>query len=205
MARQGKLFIVAAPSGAGKTSLVNALVAELEGIQLSISHTTRPQREGEVHGQDYFFVSHSEFNALIKQHNFLEYAVVFNNLYGTSATWVTDKLNKGIDVILEIDWQGAAQVRRIMPQAVSIFILPPSLTALATRLRSRGKDDQSIITQRLLQATAEIAHYDEYDYLLVNDDFMKALHELKIIVECQRLTLSAQKERYGSLLKGLLG
>lgn len=179
MNKQGNLFIVAAPSGAGKTSLVRAIVAQLPRFKISISHTTRPPRPGDQHGREYFFVTPQEFQDLVKQGVFLEHAQVFGHYYGTSAKWVQQQLQQGDDVILEIDWQGAQQIRRLMPRAVSIFILPPSIEELRQRLKKRRQDDDATIMVRLKAAQDEIAHCGDFDYLVVNDDFTQALEELK--------------------------
>jgi len=201
---RGNLFIVSAPSGAGKTSLLKRLRTELEGVVISISHTTRPQRPGEIHGQDYYFVSKKEFEEMLAEEAFLEHARVFGHYYGTSRQVVTENLKKGMDVILEIDWQGARQVKVKMPESHSVFILPPSTEVLRERLCSRGQDSPEIIARRMREAKAEISHYKEYDYLVVNDEFEQALMELKSIVVCHRLTLEKQQERQAALLKNLL-
>src|SRR5687767_11669880 len=167
----GLLFTVSAPSGAGKTSLVKALVQRNPSVRISISHTTRAKRPGEVDAQDYFFVSKGEFMKRVSAGGFLEHAEVFGNYYGTSQQAVDELLKQGYDVILEIDWQGAAQVRRLRPEVVSIFILPPSRAVLEQRLRGRGQDSEAVITQRLAAARGEISHYAESDYLIINDDF----------------------------------
>ncbi|MEC9313269.1 MAG: guanylate kinase, partial [Pseudomonadota bacterium] len=174
----GSLFIVAAPSGAGKTSLVNALVAHHDDIRLSVSHTTRPPREGEVDGRDYHFVSQQTFADMRDKGDFLESATVFDNSYGTSSVAVQEMLAQGMDVILEIDWQGAQQVRNNLTDATGIFILPPSKTTLEQRLRNRGQDNEEIIARRMRDAENEISHYVEFDYLIVNDDFDVALDNL---------------------------
>ncbi len=201
---RGNLFIVSAPSGAGKTSLLKRLRTELEGIVISISHTTRPQRPGEIHGRDYYFVSQKEFEKMLAEGAFLEHAKVFGHYYGTSRRVVTESLEKGVDVILEIDWQGARQVKEKMPESRSIFILPPSRAVLRERLCSRGQDSPEIIARRMREAKAEISHYEEYDYLVVNDEFEQAVVALKSIVVCHRLILERQQERLAVLLKNLL-
>jgi guanylate kinase len=183
---KGSLFVIAAPSGAGKTSLVKALLARMDNIGVSVSHTTRPQRPGEVDGVNYNFVDREQFQALIGQAAFLEYAEVFGNLYGTSQRWVEDTLAGGRDVILEIDWQGAQQVRRLLPQAVGIFILPPTQAVLRLRLISRSTDASDVIERRLAQAQDDMSHYIEFDYLVINDDFSLAVDELVAIVQAQR-------------------
>ncbi|MBA4719528.1 guanylate kinase [Alloalcanivorax xenomutans] len=204
MADIGTLYIVSAPSGAGKTSLVAALVEKLPRLRISISHTTRDRRDGETDGVNYHFIKRESFVRLVEQGRFLEHAEVFGNLYGTSADWVSDTLRNGEDVILEIDWQGAAQVRRQMPEAVSIFILPPCLKTLEQRLRSRASDDDEVIRKRLAGAREEMSHYGEFDYLVVNDNFERALHELAAIVEARRLTTHRQAVRQAAVLADLL-
>ncbi|MDH5370972.1 MAG: guanylate kinase, partial [Gammaproteobacteria bacterium] len=175
----GTLFVISAPSGAGKTSLVKALLEQTNDIGVSVSHTTRLKREGEQDGVDYHFVDKESFISMVEQGAFLEHAQVFDNYYGTAVTNIETKLNQGEDVILEIDWQGAAQVRKQLPYAVNIFILPPSQAALEERLRGRGQDSDEIIARRMRDAKSETSHYSEYDYLVVNDDFESALTELK--------------------------
>ena len=200
----GSLFIVAAPSGAGKTSLVNALVAQQADIALSISHTTRAARAGEVDGKDYFFVTQQQFIAMQGEGAFLESATVFDHSYGTSSDAVFEQLRAGTDVILEIDWQGAEQVRRNYPESTSVFILPPSKSALEQRLRGRGQDDDSVIARRMRDAENEISHYIEFDYLIVNDDFDVALSELVSIISARRHSMAIQKALQEPLLKTLL-
>ena len=200
----GSLFIVAAPSGAGKTSLVNALVAQQADIVLSTSHTTRAARAGEVGGKDYFFVTQQQFTAMQGEGDFLESATVFDHSYGTSSEAVFEQLKAGTDVILEIDWQGAEQVRRNYPESTSVFILPPSKSALEQRLRGRGQDDDSVIARRMRDAENEISHYIEFDYLIVNDDFDVALSELVSIISARRHSMAIQKALQEPLLKTLL-
>jgi len=200
----GTLYIISAPSGAGKTSLVKALVSVTSGIMVSVSHTSRAARPGEQDGVDYHFVDEAEFTRLLHEGVFLEHARVFDNHYGTSQHWVTDRLNEGIDVILEIDWQGAAQVRAAMPEGVGIFILPPSRAALKQRLRGRGQDSDEVIARRLRDAMGEIAHYGDYDYIVVNDDFDTALADIEVIVRAQRLRKGPQEARLAALLRELL-
>jgi guanylate kinase len=183
----GTLFIVSAPSGAGKTSLLAKLLPSDPLLKLSISHTTRAPRAGEQHGVHYYFVPVDEFEKLAGEGMFLESAEVFGNYYGTSEQMIRDQLAKGFDVILEIDWQGAAQVRKRIPEAVSVFILPPSIEALQERLSGRGQDSDEIIQGRMQQARSEISHYPEYDYLVFNDDFDQALAELTAIFSANRL------------------
>jgi guanylate kinase len=204
MPRQGTLFIVSAPSGAGKTSLVSALAASEPDLRVSISHTTRPRRPGECDGINYYFVDHASFEAMIRRGEFLEYACVFDHLYGTSAPWVNAQLEGGEDVILEIDWQGARQVRAAMPQAISLFILPPSYQALEQRLKGRGKDTEETIERRMRDAVNEIIHYQEYDYLVVNDAFDCALVDLRAIVRASRLRSKVQHRALTPLLQDLI-
>lgn len=200
----GKLYIIAAPSGAGKTSLVKQLLADLDQLAVSVSHTTRQMRPGEIHGQDYYFVSVAEFQAMSAQHAFLEHAQVFDNFYGTAQQTVEENLKKDLDVILEIDWQGAQQIKKLLPESLSIFILPPSTAVLLQRLRNRGQDDEATIARRMREAVNEIRHYDEFDYLVVNDNFDQALAELKSIFIANRLTQQRQTHALDDLLKALL-
>lgn len=201
---KGKLYIISAPSGAGKTSLIKQLMPTMEQLVVSVSHTTRTQRAGEVEGTDYVFTPIEHFKEMIAQAAFLEYAQVFDNFYGTDQSSVENSLNKGIDVILEIDWQGAAQIRRLLPETITIFILPPSTTILRQRLQERGQDSKEIIERRMQDAAAEISHYAEYDYLIVNDDFDTALIELKAIILAYRLNINRQQHQLESLLVDLL-
>ncbi|MGS2722893.1 guanylate kinase [Porticoccus sp. GXU_MW_L64] len=203
MSARGTLYTVSAPSGAGKTSLVAALLERCQQLQVSISHTTRAMRPGEQDGVNYHFVSTEQFIHMLGQSAFLEHAQVFGNYYGTSQQWVEDTLASGTDVILEIDWQGAEQVRRLMPDTVGIFILPPSREALRQRLTGRGQDDNAVIEKRMAEADSEMSHYPEADYLVINDDFDIALEQLQAIIECQRLRLSQQQLRYQEVLKKL--
>ena len=200
----GTLYILSAPSGAGKTSLVKALLRQDDQVGVSVSHTTRDMRPGEQDGVDYNFVTMDAFNALIEQSQFLEYAEVFGNKYGTSQQWVKEQLGAGRDVILEIDWQGAEQVRRLMPEAVTVFILPPSREALRERLNARGQDSDEIIAGRMAEATSEMSHYPEYDYLLINDDFDTAVTQLTSLFVARRLRQSAQQVKQEALLEQLL-
>ena len=200
----GTLFIVSAPSGAGKTSLVKALLEAEETLCVSVSFTTRSMRPGEVDGVNYNFIDVAGFQRKIAEGLFLEYAEVFGNYYGTSRQWVEARLEQGMDVVLEIDWQGAQQVRRLMPESVGIFILPPDKATLAQRLRGRGQDSEAVIARRLEEAVAEMSHYGEFDYLVVNDDFAVALSELRAIVTARRLRTQAQRLRHRALLEDLL-
>jgi guanylate kinase len=200
----GNLFIVSAPSGAGKTSLVRAMMERLGKIAFSVSHTTRAMRPGEQDGRDYHFIDVPSFEAEIAAGAFLEYAQVFENYYGTARASVEAQLAAGQDVFLDIDWQGARQIRVAWPGVVSIFILPPSRAALESRLRGRGQDSAAIIAKRMQGAVSESAHYDEYDYLIINDDFPTALDELMSIVRAQRLRTSQQGLRHTELLERLV-
>ena len=201
---KGKLYIISAPSGAGKTSLIKKLIPDLDKLMVSVSHTTRAQRPGEIDGIDYFFTSVERFKEMISQSDFLEYAQVFDNYYGTAQSSVEHSLNSGKDVILEIDWQGAAQIRRLLEDIISIFILPPSTQVLRQRLQERGQDSAEIIDRRMQAAKTEISHYAEYDYLIVNDDFNTALTELKSIILARRLSIAQQQDQLKTLLVGLL-
>jgi guanylate kinase len=198
------LLIVSAPSGAGKTSLVAALLERDPQLVVSVSHTTRKRRAAERDGVNYHFVDHDRFRAMAAAGEFLEHAEVFGHHYGTSVAAVDAERQRGRDVILEIDFQGAAQVRATFPDAVSVFILPPSTEALQSRLESRGQDDDGVIRERLAKARWEMSHYHDYDYLLVNDDFALALSELACIVRAERLRLPRQQNRLGPLLADLL-
>lgn len=201
---KGTLFVVSAPSGAGKTSLMNALVEATENLTVSVSYTTRTPRSGEKNGVNYHFVSQDEFMHMLTCNLFLEHAQVYDNYYGTSQQWLAQQLHKGIDVILEIDWQGAQQVRRLKPDCVSIYILPPSRKALEQRLRHRAQDDDQVINKRMLQAIEDMSHYVEFDYLVVNDDFDKALRDLRAIVQSQRLSQLIHSQKLEKLLIELL-
>ncbi len=204
MSGTGTLYTVSAPSGAGKTSLVNALIARCARLRVSVSHTTRPQRPGEQDGVNYHFVDEPAFLRMLDQAAFLEHARVFGNLYGTSQAWVEEQLAAGTDVILEIDWQGAEQVKRLLPATRGIFILPPSRQALEQRLTGRGQDDPAIIAGRLAKAVEEMSHYVQSDFLVVNNDFEQALAELEAIVVSQRLQTTRQQEVLADLLRNLL-
>lgn len=203
---QGTLFIISAPSGAGKSSLIQAMLKTqpLYDAQVSISHTTRQPRPGERHGEHYFFVNHDEFRQMIQQDAFLEHAEVFGHFYGTSRATIMQVLNSGVDVFLDIDWQGARQIRQKMPEARSIFVLPPSEEELLRRLRGRGQDSEAVIAQRMIKARAEMSHYAEYDYLIINDDFDLALSDLKTIIRAERLRLERQRQRHEALIGKLL-
>lgn len=204
------LFIVAAPSGAGKSSLINALLQRAEeGLmvnpaQLSVSHTTREKREGEQDSVHYHFVSSSTFEDMIEQDAFYEHAKVFDNYYGTSKAAIADKLSQGVDIFLDIDWQGARQVKELDPSVISIFVLPPSKDELNARLVSRGSDSDEVIQKRMQQAQNEMSHYHEFDYVIVNDNFTHALEELITIVKASSLTANKQEQRHAPLIKSLL-
>ena len=200
----GTLYIVAAPSGAGKTSLVKALVERLPGIEVSVSYTTRPPRPGERDGINYHFVDRETFQGMVARGEFLEHAEVFGNLYGTAKANILERLEKGVDVVLEIDWQGARQVREALPQAVGIFILPPSREALEERLRGRGQDAEEVIERRMREATEEMSHYREFDYLVINDRFEQALEGLCSIVVARRLRREVQQVKLRELLHHLV-
>ena len=200
---QGTLYVISAPSGAGKTSLVAAMLGNDDKLGVSISHTTRPMREGEQDGVNYHFVSRDEFEAMIARGEFLEHADVFGNYYGTSHIWVRETLARGQDVILEIDWQGAEQVRRLMPECVSIFIVPPSAATLRERLTGRGTDAPDVVERRLNEAREECQHALEFDFLVVNDDFDVALSDLLAIVRSQRVRIGVQQDRHSELLTQL--
>jgi guanylate kinase len=204
MAGTGTLFTVSAPSGAGKTSLVNALIESDANLKVSISHTTRAMRPGETNGINYHFVSKETFSDMLEKEAFLEHATVFGNFYGTSKAWVESTLAAGADVILEIDWQGAAQVKQLLPDTVGIFIIPPSLTTLRERLEGRGQDNQETISTRIAEAREEISHYGAADFLVVNETFDVALSDLHTIVSSRRLTISKQKQRQQHILDNLL-
>jgi len=203
-ASTGTLYIVSAPSGAGKTSLVKALLEAQPQVRVSVSHTTRGIRPGEVDGVNYHFVSREEFLERLAHNEFLEHAEVFGNLYGTSQRWLEQTLSEGYDLILEIDWQGAQQVRRLMPQAKSIFILPPTQEALRQRLTNRGQDSEEVIDKRMREAVNEMTHYVEYDYLIINDDFNHALGDLQSIFRANRLLQGTQQQCFAALLQQLL-
>ena len=201
----GSIFIVTAPSGAGKTTLVANLLARDPNVQLSVSYTTRAPRTGEVDGIHYHFVSRETFEAMLERGEFLESAEVYGNWYGTSQVWIEDQTRKGRDILLEIDWQGAQQVRRLFPKALGVFILPPSLATLRERLEGRGKDSPEVIQHRLAQARSEIAHVDEFDYVVVNDNLEEATRDLVAIIRAQRLTLQVQGDRFCRMISELKG
>lgn len=203
---KGTLYIVSAPSGAGKSSLIAGLLERnpTYAMKVSVSHTTRGMRPGEQDGVHYRFVQKEQFEVLIEQGEFLEYAEVFGNYYGTSRVWIEDTLEKGIDVFLDIDWQGAQQIRQQMPHAKSVFILPPSKEELERRLNTRGQDSVAVIAKRMSEARSEISHYCEYDYVIVNDDFDVALMDFKAILRAERLKQDKQAAKYQSMIAALL-
>ena len=200
----GTLYIISAPSGAGKTSLVKALVESVGDIRVSVSHTTRSMRPGELDGVNYNFVDIASFEQMVADDVFLEHAQVFDNFYGTSRIWVEQQLREGVDVILEIDWQGAEQVRPRMPGCVAVFILPPSRDELIRRLRDRGQDSEEVIRRRFSDAITDMSHYTEYDYVVINDDFDEALTDLAAIMRARRQRREVQKARQGELISSLL-
>ena len=201
---QGRLYVIAAPSGAGKTSLVKALMEREPRIQFSVSYTTRKPRPNEIPGRDYHFVSAERFREMIANHEFLEHAQVFDNCYGTGMRTVQEALSNGEELLLEIDWQGARQVRARLPEAVSIFILPPTRHALEQRLKSRSTDEDAVIQRRLQDAAQDIAHWPEFDYVVINDRFVQALEDLRAIVEMRGGHLSAARPEVGRFAAGLL-
>jgi len=199
----GNLFVISAPSGAGKTSLVNALLNINPQISLSVSFTTRNPRPGEHDGKDYHFVNRETFLAMAKRGEFMESAEVYGNFYGTSQTWINQENAKGNDVLLEIDWQGAAQVRRLFPDCVSIFILPPSMETLEQRLKSRGKDNAEVIAKRMAAVREDVSHIAEFDYVIINDNLDVALRELNAVILSAKLAGSKQMSRYQDLINQL--
>jgi guanylate kinase len=203
MKTSGNLFIITAPSGAGKTSLVSALLASDPHLKLSVSYTTRAPRPGEVDGVDYHFVDEARFMQMLEAGDFLESAEVHGAHYGTSQQWVEDQIRNGEDILLEIDWQGATQVRGIFPQAIGIFILPPSLEELERRLHRRGQDAPEVIARRLANAREEIGHVAEFDYVIINTIFDEALADLRSIIRARRLRADKQLRRYAELINQL--
>jgi guanylate kinase len=202
--RKGKLYVISAASGAGKTSLVSALLEQVADIEVSVSHTTRASREGEVDGVNYHFVDAVKFEEMVEAAEFFEHATVFGNMYGTSQRHVEQQLNSGKDVILEIDWQGARQIRQLIPECSTIYIAPPSASALRERLTSRGQDDDEIINRRMREAISEMSHYVEFDYLVINDEFDKAKENLIAIIMGNRMSIDRQQEEHAELLEKLL-
>ena len=202
--KKGTLYIISAASGAGKTSLIGALLQHVDDIEVSVSHTTRAPRKGEVDGVNYHFVDEKKFTAMVAAGEFFEHATVFGNMYGTSRQHIEERLLKGNDVILEIDWQGARQIRQLMNDCKSIYISPPSISALRERLTSRGQDDESIINQRMREAVSEMSHYAEFDYLVINDVFDEARENLAAIIIANRMLLENQQQRHAELLNDIL-
>jgi guanylate kinase len=198
-----RVFIVSAPSGAGKSSLVAALLSEEKNIALSVSHTTRAPRTGERHGKEYFFISQEQFASMREQGDFLESAQVYGNLYGTSRTWMEQTLAGGKDVVLEIDWQGAQQLRHVFPRAIGVFILPPSLPVLKQRLETRGKDAPEVIARRLAAAQEDVQHVRDFDYVIINKEFSEAVRDLTSIVRAERLRREPQLQRHRELIEQL--
>jgi guanylate kinase len=199
----GNLIIVSAPSGAGKTSLVKGMLTTTRGIDLSVSYTTRPPRAGEINGRDYHFVSRETFTEMASRGDFLESAEIYGNLYGTSQSWIQSKMDAGRDILLEIDWQGAEQVRQIFSRCVSIFILPPSIRTLEDRLRGRGKDSPEVIARRMQSARDEISHVAEFDYVIINDILDEAVQQLKAVVLAERARRDRQLARHQELIDQL--
>jgi guanylate kinase len=197
---KGNIFVVTAPSGAGKTSLVRALLELDKQVKLSVSYTTRAPRPGEVNGQDYHFVDEKTFLDMLQRGDFLESAEVYGNRYGTSQPWIESVIAGGADILLEIDWQGAAQVRRLFPEAIGIFILPPSLEVLTGRLKGRGTDAPEVIARRLAAAREDIGHVEEFDYVIINDDFNTALQELLAVIRAQRLKAQYQLDKHAGIV-----
>jgi len=200
----GNLYVVAAPSGAGKTTLVRALLEEDASVHLSVSYTTRAPRPGEENGREYHFIDTSEFRTMIDRHDFLEWAEVHGNFYGTSKKSIADQLASGADVLLEIDWQGAQQVRSIFPMAIGIFFLPPSFEELTRRLTGRGTDSGDVIARRLAGAQAEMRHVSEFDYVIINDQLAQALDDLRAVVRASRLSFGAQRVRHAALFARMI-
>ena len=201
---RGNLFILSAPSGAGKSSLINALLAKHSDMKVSVSHTTRSPRPGEENGVHYHFTTVDEFKSLIEKNDFFEWAQVFDNYYGTSKQAIEEQLAAGIDVFLDIDWQGAQQMRKLVDDVETIFILPPSKQELESRLNNRGRDSAEVIAGRMAQAQSESSHYDDYDYVVVNDDFNTALTQIETIVLAKRLSLQCQSIRHQDLITDLV-
>jgi guanylate kinase len=195
------VFIIAAPSGTGKTTLVKALVDDLVNVTKSISYTTRQARPGEVNGKNYFFITKAQFHTMIAHNDFLEYATVFKELYGTAHSFINEIRQQGFDVILEIDWQGMKQVKALLPDSISIFVLPPSLENLQERLARRDQDNANVIAARLSDAQHTIAHIKDFDFVVLNDDFNHALRDLKLIIQASRLRRSCQLKQQASLIK----
>lgn len=200
----GNLYVVAAPSGAGKTTLVRMLLDSEPDVHLSVSYTTRSPRPGERDGREYHFVGTDDFRGMIERHEFLEWAEVHGNFYGTSKKWIADQLAAGADVLLEIDWQGAQQVRKLFPQAIGVFIMPPSMAELERRLTGRGTDAAEVISRRLAAAQAEMRHVDEFDYVIINNELEVALADLRAVVRASRLQFAAQSARNAALFARMI-
>jgi len=201
----GTLYIISAASGAGKTTLVSAVLEQVADLEVSVSHTTRAPREGEVDGVNYHFVDKDTFEAMVENSEFIENATVFGNMYGTSRQHIQEQLLKGKDVILEIDWQGARQIRQLISDCKSVYIVPPSTEALRERLTSRGQDDEDVISRRMREAINEMSHYVEFDYLIINDDFDEARDNLAAIIKGNRMLHQHQQQKHADLLARLLG
>lgn len=201
---KGTLFVISAASGAGKTTLVKSVLQHVSGIEVSVSHTTRAAREGEVDGVDYHFVDKEAFQVMVDAGEFIESATVFGNMYGTSQKHLQEQLLKGCDVILEIDWQGARQIRQLMGDCRTIYIVPPSIAALRERLTTRGQDDESVISGRMQEAISEMSHYVEFDYLIINDNFDEARDNLAAIIKGNRMLHEHQQQKHAELLSKLL-
>ena len=201
---KGNLFVVSSPSGAGKSSLISALLAKHTDMKVSVSHTTRAPRPGEVDGQHYHFTNVDSFKALIQKNEFYGWAEVFGNYYGTSKSAINDQLEQGIDVFLDIDWQGAQQMRKLVPNLITLFILPPSRQELESRLNKRGQDSQEVIAGRMAQAQSEMSHYKEYDFVMINDDFEQTLSHFEQIVLAHRLKTANQQSKFADLINELL-
>jgi guanylate kinase len=204
MSAPGNLYVISAPSGTGKTSLVKALIEAVPGILVSVSHTTRPKRPGEQHGVNYYFVDQAEFDRMVANNEFLEHATVFGNSYGTSRQWVEQTLEQGHDVILEIDWQGGQQIHDLIPNSISVFILPPSVADLYERLIKRNQDNHDIIRQRIADVRESTRHIGEYHFIVINDDFSAALKDLATLVYAERLTQRRQVIRFANILSDLM-
>lgn len=200
----GNLYVVAAPSGAGKTTLVRLLLEQEPDVHLSVSSTTRAPRVGEQHGREYNFIDMATFKAMVERQEFLEWAEVHGNFYGTSKKWITEQLAAGNDVLLEIDWQGAQQVRASFPEAIGVFILPPSMEVLTERLTGRGTDSADVISRRLAAAQAEMRHVGEFDYVIINDQLAQALDDLRTVVRASRLSFGAQRARHAALFAKMI-
>jgi guanylate kinase len=199
----GNLYIIWAPSGGGKTSLVETLMVLDPYVRRSISHTTRQPRAGELNGREYYFVDHPTFDGMIQSGDFLEHAEVYGNHYGTSQRWIKETLAAGLDVFLTIDWQGGEQVRKFFPEIIGIYVLPPSLAILEQRLKDRRQDSPVEITKRLAEVQKDLSHLDEFDYVIINEDFTRAVIDLAAIVRTKRLQRDAQKERHQKLIQAL--